>query len=315
MAIVLLAFLLFGHCLSIVTGSKITPLIPIGAGAHTNSVGIDQTLLSHPPVTYQMLGREDYEEDTTTTPSSLDEARVSKNFDYAIPVSVKKTKYKGKKSGTRRNSISPNLAPLSPSHSTSSSSHISYAPTPSASQDSETIQGVFARWNPKINLTWPPTIQIGTSATSDYPEYHSVGHLGHHGHHAMHETEHHHTHHDPHHRVHFVPVPYCHHELKEHKKKEISLIWPLIILGLLFLPLLLGALLLPLAFMFISNIIQLINLLSRIPLTTTAQPTTGKRKKRSLQSFLSHPEIAAQIDDIAERLEESLQKFIKFLSD
>lgn len=307
MAIVLLAFLLFGRCLSIVTGSR-TPLIPIGAGAHTDSVGIDQTLLSHPPVTYQMLGREDYEEDTTTTPSSLDETRVSKNLDYAIPVSVKKTKYKGKKSGIRRNSISPNLAPLTPSHSMPSSS--SYAPTTSASQDSETIQGVFARWNPKINLTWPPTIQIGTSATSEYPEYqHSVGH---HGHHTMHEEHH---HHDPHHKVHFVPVPYCHHDLKEHKKKEISLIWPLIILGLLFLPLLLGALLLPLAFMFISNIIQLINLLSRIPLTTTAQPTTGRRKKRSLQSFLSHPEIAAQIDDIAERLEESLQKFIKFLSD
>jgi hypothetical protein len=149
------------------------------------------------------------------------------------------------------------------------------------------------------------------AGTSEFPEYQAAA-----GHHDEHYEHPHFSYksHAP--TVQYIPIPYCHHDHHvQSKKKEISLIWPLIILGLLFLPLLVGALLLPLAFLFISNIIQLLSLLQRIPLTTAATPTAGKRKKRSLDdTFLSsQPELMRQIDFLTEQVDCGLQKFVKFL--
>lgn len=245
--------------------------------------------------------------------------------DIVIPITVKRWMVKNKqglyprkKKPHRRNSISPSLANLSPS-TTSSLSQPAYVPsgtsftpvTSSSNQESETITGMIAKWNPKINLTWPPSITM--SGTSEYPEYQTAA-----GHHEEH-YEHPHFQYKSHApAVQYIPIPYCHHD--HHvvsKKKEISLIWPLIILGIIFLPLLVGGLLLPLAFLFISNIIQLLTLLQRIPLTTAATPTAGKRKKRSTNDrfFSNHPELMKQIDFLTDQVDCGLQKFIKYLYD
>lgn len=190
---------------------------------------------------------------------------------------------------SRRNSISMGT-PISAPSSTS------YATT-----DTEGIQGVFAKWNPKINLTWPPSISV--SSTNEYPEYSPSASFHHH----------HDDHHDDHYRqIQFIPIHMpCHHDHHHSKKKEISLIWPLIFLGLLFLPLLLGALLLPLAFLFITNIIQLLNLLQRLQ-QPQQQPAQGKRRKK--RSFNYHPLIDEQIQLVADRLEKSLVKFLYLFS-
>ena len=218
--------------------------------------------------------------------------------DYVIPITVKKwmvkkrTGYEDKKP-YRRNSL-PNLSSMMPATSSSFSS----------SQDADSLSGVFAKWNPKINVTWPPALPF-TDASSDMPAYHVAA--------SSYHDDHEHSHYPTLKHIQYIPIPYCHHDMHhhEHKKKEISLIWPLIFLGLLFLPLLLGALLLPLAFLFISNIIQLLNLLQRFQ-QPTAQPAAGKRKKRSSSV---HPVLLRQIDSIADRLDQSLDKFIKFLND
>ena len=190
--------------------------------------------------------------------------------------------------------------------------------TSSSNQDSESISGVIAKWNPKINLTWPPTLSMG-SGISEYSDYQAT-------------PSHHHDHYADNHfeyksapAIQYIPIPYCHHDHQGHgKKKEISLIWPLIILGLIFLPLLVGALLLPLAFLFISNIIQLLSLLQRIPLNTTAAPTAGKRRKKrssyiefnKISTFLSsHPELMKEIDFLTDQVDCGLQKFLKYLYD
>lgn len=222
--------------------------------------------------------------------------------DYVIPITVKKWMVK-KRTGYedqrgkpyRRNSL-PNLSSILPSASSPYSS----------SQDPDALSGVFAKWNPKINVTWPPSLPF-TDASSDMPAYQVAA--------SSYHDEHDHAHYPTLKHVQYVPIPYCHHDSHhhEHKKKEISLIWPLIFLGLLFLPLLLGALLLPLAFLFISNIIQLLNLLQRFNQTpATAAPAAGKRKKRSTAA---HPVVLRQIDSIADLLDRSLEKFFKFLND
>jgi hypothetical protein len=221
--------------------------------------------------------------------------------DYVIPITVKKWMVKKRngyddylKKPYRRNSI-PNLSSIIPS---ASSPYIS-------SQDPDSLSGVFAKWNPKINVTWPPTLPF-SDASSDIPSYHMSA--------SNYHDDHDHAHYPTIKSIQYVPIPYCHHDHHDHhhKKKEISLVWPLIFLGLLFLPLLLGALLLPLAFIFISSIIQLLTLLQRIA-APTAAPAAGKRKKRSMTSL--HPAVMDQIDSIAARLDDSLEKFFKFLND
>lgn len=168
------------------------------------------------------------------------------------------------------------------------------------STDADGLQGVFAKWNPKINLTWPPTMAF--SSTNEYPEYTPSASYHHH-----HDDDHHYK------QIQFIPIHMpCH---QDHKKKEISLVWPLIFLGLLFLPLLLGALLLPLAFLFITNIIQLLNLLQRTQGTAptgTATQTGRRRRRRHLQH---HPLIDDKIQLIAHRLEDSLLKFLYLFAD
>ena len=223
------------------------------------------------------------------------------NNDYVIPITVKKWMVK-KRTGYddylrkpyRRNSI-PNLSSILPSASSSYSS----------SQDPDTLSGVFAKWNPKINVTWPPALPF-SDASSDIPAYQVAA--------SSYHDEHEHAHYPTTKHIQYVPIPYCHHDSHhhEHKKKEISLIWPLVFLGLLFLPLLLGALLLPLAFLFISTIIQLLNLLQRFQTQQPAATPAGKRKKRSTAT---HPLVLQQIDSVADRLDRSLEKFFKFLND
>lgn len=189
---------------------------------------------------------------------------------------------------SRRNGLSissPLTAPSSNSYSTT---------------DTDGIQGVFAKWNPKINLTWP---NIAVSSTNDYPDY------------SPSASYHHHDHDDHHRQIQFVPIHMpCNHEHGHGKKKEISLIWPLLFLGLLFFPLLLGALFLPLAFLFITNIIQLLNLLQRLqqPATSSGGGSGKRRKKRST---LNHPSIEEQIQLVADQLEKSLVKFLFLFSD
>lgn len=224
--------------------------------------------------------------------------------DYVIPITVKKWMVKKRngyddyhKKPYRRNSI-PSLSSILPSASSSYSS----------SHDPDSLTGVFAKWNPKINVTWPPTLPF-SDASSDIPAYQVAASSFH--------DEHEHGHYSPTFKhIQYVPIPYCHHDMhhhEHHKKKEISLIWPLIFLGLLFLPLLLGALLLPLAFLFISNIIQLLNLLQRFQTQApAAAPAAGRRKKRSITT---HPVVQQQIDSIADRLDHSIEKFFKFLND
>lgn len=187
---------------------------------------------------------------------------------------------------SRRNGISltaPLTAPSSNSYSTT---------------DTDGIQGVFAKWNPKINLTWPPSIAV--SSTNDYPDYSPSSSYHHH-----HEDDHHYR------QIQFIPIHMpCNHDHHGHgKKKEISLIWPLLFLGLLFLPLLFGALFLPLAFLFITNIIQLLNLLQRIQQPAAAATGGKRRKKRTI----NHP-IDEQISLVADRLEKSLVKFFFLFS-
>lgn len=222
--------------------------------------------------------------------------------DYVIPISIKKWMVK-KRSGYddmvrkpyRRTGL-PNLSSMMPSGASSYSS----------SQDADSLSGVFAKWNPKLNVTWPPQIPY-SDATSDMPAYQVAA--------SSYHDDHDHAHYPTMKQIQYVPIPYCHHEMhhEHHKKKEISLIWPLIFLGLLFLPLLLGALLLPLAFLFISNIIQLINLFQR--LQTQQQPAAAQGTGRKKRSASNHPLIDQQIDSITNRLERSLEKFIKFLED
>ena len=221
--------------------------------------------------------------------------------DYVIPITVKKWMVRkrighedGRKRPYRRNSL-PNLSSILPSASSPFST----------SQESDAVNGVFAKWNPKINVTWPPPLPF-SDASSDMPAYHVAASSYHDDHeHGYPSMKH----------IQYVPIPYCHHDMhhhEHHKKKEISLIWPLIFLGLLFLPLLLGALLLPLAFLFISNIIQLLNLLQRFQ-QQPAQPAQGGRRKRRATS--PHPLVQKQVDSIADRLHRSLQRFFQFLSD
>ena len=171
-----------------------------------------------------------------------------------------------------------------------------------ANADTEGLQGVFAKWNPKINLTWPPTMAF--SSTNDYPDYTPSASYHHH-----HDDDHHYK------QIQFIPIHMpCH---QDHKKKEISLVWPLIFLGLLFLPLLLGALLLPLAFLFITNIIQLLNLLQRTQSGAAsgggAQPAAGRRRRR--RHLQHHPVVDEKIQLVANRLEDSLLKFLNLFAD
>lgn len=229
----------------------------------------------------------------------IEARRGPSDNDYVIPITVKKwmvKKRNGQDKPFRRNSI-PNLSSILPSASSSYSS----------SSDPDTLSGVFAKWNPKINVTWPPPLPV-SDASSDVPAYHVAA--------SSYHDDHEHSHYTPTYKhVQYVPIPYCHHDShhhEHHKKKEISLIWPLIFLGLLFLPLLLGALLLPLAFLFISNIIQLLNLLQRLQ---TAQPAAAQGRRRKKRSMSPHPVVQQQIDMIARRLDQSLEKFMMFLKD
>lgn len=230
----------------------------------------------------------------------LEGRRGPSDNDYVIPITVKKwmvkkrTGYDDVMSKPYRRTSLPNLSSMMPSASSPYSS----------SQDADSLSGVFAKWNPKINVTWPPVMPY-SDASSDIPAYQVAA--------SSYHDEHDHAHYPSMKQIQYVPIPYCHHDMhhEHHKKKEISLVWPLIFLGLLFLPLLLGALLLPLAFLFISNIIQLLNLFQRLQ-TQTPATAAGKRKKRSASL---HPLILQQIDSIANRLDHSLEKFFKFLND
>ena len=175
--------------------------------------------------------------------------------------------------------------------------------------------GVYARWNnPRLNWTSPYFgYNPSPSASSEFPNYATT--------YPEYQTsasdyDGHHIHHSPH--VQYIPYPVstCH----EHhgKKKEIGYIWPLILLGLLFLPFLFGALLVPLVLVFFTNLIQLVSLI----LAGQAANTAGgagvgrrrkKRKKRDLHGTLTslHPMIMDKIEEIGHQLDDSLHEFLE----
>jgi hypothetical protein len=178
----------------------------------------------------------------------------------------------------------------------------SYPFPKAASKEDSTIDSI-SKWSPKINLKWPPTISLGSesdkyeASASDHDDsYSSFSHKSH----------------NPHVQLIAVPAPHCHQqESKMESKTDLSLLWPLLLLASLLLPLLVGSFLLPLAFLFIPSLINL------IPIPTPAPGGTGRRKRRSIHSSkkLGHPDLQRRIDSLADQVDYGVQKFIKFLYD
>lgn len=160
-----------------------------------------------------------------------------------------------------------------------------------ASQDYDSWTGVAAQWP-----------QGAASETHGWPAY---GHHHGYGHGLQHYQ--HYQHHTPH--IQYVPVHVGHHG----KKHDLEHIWPLILLGVIFLPLLLGALLIPMALAFLTNLIQLIQLMQNNPLGgVVPNPVPGGRKKRSnhLSIFGDvHPYLVDKMMSISKEFEDGLEKF------
>lgn len=147
-----------------------------------------------------------------------------------------------------------------------------------------------------------------------YESDHYEGHSHHHGGHTYHK-----------HTVHFIPIPIVHHPVEHHdrhEKKDVnSWIWPLLIAT--FLPIILSAILLPLALILLTNLFMLLsqiisgfgtnqgggNLVPVFPPGTGGGGTntnTGRRKRG-----VNDHQINVSLDRIHQYLVKAIQQYDK----
>ena len=163
------------------------------------------------------------------------------------------------------------------------------------SHDYDTYSGVAAHW--------PSTHGTGHhGAHSVHSGYHELPVYS--GHKGGHETYH--IHHTPH--VQYIPIP-----VHGHQEKGLSHLWPLLLLGAIFLPLLLGALLIPLGLAFLTNLIRLIQLTQGGGLPVgIVQPIngTGRRRRSYTSSNDTNPYLYQKLIEISLDLEKGIKKWL-----